>query len=90
MSRSTKKTPVFAWRAGHESNKKDKRANNRLLRRRAAEVVRNQDPEEMMVPQKLEEVMERYSYSDDGKVYDGRYVEDLKRGGYSTHKAMGK
>lgn len=48
--------------------KRDKTENNRRLRRKASCLLKTtSDPEEVILPCKLEEVMERWSYEDDGR-----------------------
>ena len=64
MSRSKRKVYAHGWVAGCESIKKDKIRNNK----------KNFDDEyDLILPEKLEEVMGRWDYSD-----DGRFVMSLK------------
>ena len=54
----------------HKGIKDDKRLNNKLLRNKAKHVLRtSNDLEEVIIPTKLEEVMERWTYRDDGRGY---------------------
>lgn len=46
--------------------KKDKQDNNRRLRRKANNLLKDYD-DNTVLPEKLEEVMERWSYIDDGR-----------------------
>lgn len=46
--------------------KKDKQDNNRRLRRKANNLLKDYD-DNTVLPEKLEEVMERWSYVDDGR-----------------------
>lgn len=88
MSRSRKRNP-FGPIACSESNKAAKRENNRRLRRRARLVIAGSaDHESMVVPERKDEVMERYDYPDDGKTrYD---VKALVDAGCPRHKILKK
>ena len=68
MSRSKRKVYAHGWVAGCESIKKDKIRNNKLLRRELHQKIKKFDDEsDLLLPEKLEEVMGRWDYSDDGK-----------------------
>lgn len=54
--------------------KKDKQENNRRLRRKANILLRYYD-DNTIIPTRLEEVMERWSYADDGRTYS--VVKDI-------------
>lgn len=54
--------------------KKDKQENNRRLRRKANLLLRYYD-DNTIIPTRLEEVMERWSYIDDGRTYS--VVKDI-------------
>lgn len=88
MSHSRKKRP-FGPIACSESNKAAKRENNRRLRRKAKLILtRSSDHDAMIVPQRLDEVMERFDYPDDGKTrYD---VGSLVDAGYPPHRILAK
>ena len=74
MSRSKRKVYAHGWVAGCESIKKDKIRNNKLLRRELHQKIKNfDDDSDLILPEKLEEVMGRWDYSD-----DGRFVTSLK------------
>ena len=74
MSRSKRKVYAYGWVAGCESIKKDKIRNNKLLRRELHQKIKKFDDEyDLILPEKLEEVMGRGDYSD-----DGRFVMSLK------------
>ena len=52
------------------SLKEDKRMNNQFLRTRAKQKLRQtEDYDNMVLPERLDEVMERWSYIDDGRMY---------------------
>lgn len=52
------------------SLKKDKRLNNQKLRTVAKRMLRTaEDYDDLVLPYRLEEVMERWSYIDDGRYY---------------------
>lgn len=88
MSHSRKKHP-FGPIACSESNKAAKRENNRRLRRKAKLILTcSSDHDAMVVPQRLDDVMNRYDYPDDGKCrYDVRRLEE---GGYPPHRILAK
>lgn len=65
MSRSRRKFYAHVWIAGCESIKKDKIRNNKLLRRKANQILKNYE-EDSILPMKQEEVMGRWDYADDG------------------------
>lgn len=73
MSRSRRKIYAHAWVAGCESIKKDKIRNNKLLRRKTHQLLKNYE-ESSILPMKQEEVMGRWDYAD-----DGRYVTSLEK-----------
>lgn len=65
MSRSRKKTPIFGH-CGH-SEKKDKRFANRMFRRRTKVKIAMEQYEKL--PFYMDEVMEIWAMSKDGKSY---------------------
>lgn len=80
MSRSRKKNQYTAWVRGFSSNKTDKQRNQRMLRRAAHIMLHSaSDLEAIILPYKLEEFMDRWDYSDDGRVY--RYSHAARRWG---------
>lgn len=90
MSRSVKKNP-FGPIACSWSNKSAKRENNRRLRRKAKLAIANVlDFDAMLLPERKDEVMNRYDYPDDGKHYYGRYLTWLQSEGFCTQKVIGK
>lgn len=88
MSRSRKKNP-FGPIACSGSNKSAKQVNNRLLRREAKIKLNTaSDHDAMVLPERQDEVMERWDYPDDGKArYD---VKALIDAGYPRHKILKK
>ena len=52
------------------SLKEDKRLNNQMLRTRAKQRLKEAiDYDNMVLPERLDDVMERWSYIDDGRIY---------------------
>ena len=70
MSRSYKKHPYTSWTANFKSNELDRKMNHRMMRRAARMMLHAADDiEEVILPQKLDEFMDRWDYADDGRVY---------------------
>lgn len=72
MSRSYRHNHHYSFTCAgfNGSIKRDKRRNNRLLRAKAKRMLRNaEDYENLSLPYRLEEVMDRWSYIDDGRYY---------------------
>ena len=71
MSRSYKRTPVSGW-ALSESNKEAKKVNQRMMRRASRIMLHSaQDFDALVLPRRLDEMMDRWDYPDDGKTYFG-------------------
>ena len=72
MSRSHKHQYFYSWTCSgwNQGIHKDKKINNRLLRNRVKHMLRTcEDYEDLALPYRLEEVMERWSYNDDGRYH---------------------
>lgn len=70
MSRSFKKHQYTSWTRNFKSNELDRKRNHRMMRRAARMMLHSADDiEEVILPQKLDELMDRWDYADDGRVY---------------------
>ena len=70
MARSKRKHHIFSWTVAgfNRGIKKDKIRNNHLLRRHSKQILKAcEDYENLILPEKLEEVMNRWDYLDDGR-----------------------
>lgn len=88
MSHSRKKNS-YGPNSGSESNKKAKQENNRRLRRIAKyKLSAASDHNAIVIPERLDEVMDRWEYPDDGKAwYD---VREMVEAGRPRHKILKK
>lgn len=78
MSRSYKKKPYISNVVGFKSNKEDRKANWRMFRRAARMMLHSADDyERVILPRRLDEFVERWSYADDGRVYAGRDIREI-------------
>lgn len=79
MSRSHKHQYFYSWTCSgwNQGIHKDKMRNNRLLRAKAKHMLRTcKDYENVALPYRLEEVMERWDYNDDGRYR--RTLEEIR------------
>lgn len=88
MSHSRKRNS-YGPNSGSKSNKKAKQENNRRLRRIAKyKLFVASDHDAIVISEKLDEVMNRWEYPDDGKAwYD---VKELLENGYPQHQLLMK
>ena len=89
MSHSYKKKPYFGY-CCYTSNKWNKRRDAKDIRHRAKQILRGTDDyDSMVLPEKQDEVNERWDYPDDGRHYLSlHYI--IHESNYPFYKWMGK